>query len=106
MGIDNHCSGRLLRWGLLGLILLATAPAARAEFTCDQLGGIGIRTVELRDQGWALSRLLADAEKLIEQPGVTPADVEQAKSVIELTYRRALLPHDVYNDCVARRKGR
>jgi hypothetical protein len=100
-------AGKILRWGgVLAVVLLAGTTAARAELTCDQLGAIGLRAVELRDQGWALSRLLADAERMIEQPGTTPADVEQAKVVIDATYKRALLPHEVYNECVARRSRR
>lgn len=72
---------------------------ARAELACEQLGVIAKATVELRNQGASLSRLLADAEGGEMKTRLTPRELGIVKEVIRLSFDSTLSPAEVVEAC-------
>jgi hypothetical protein len=84
---------------VLGAILVIACAAARAELTCEQLGAIARTTVELRNQGTSLTRLLADAERDEMKNRLTARELEIVKQVIRLSFDGTLSPAEVVEAC-------
>lgn len=83
----------------LGAVLVIAWAAARAELTCEQLGAIARTTVELRNQGASLTRLLADAERDETKSRLTARELEIVKQVIRLSFDGTLSPAEVVEAC-------
>ena len=84
---------------VLGAVLVFACAAARAELTCEQLGAIARTTVELRNQGVSLTRLLVDAERDQMKSRLTEREVEIVKQVIRLSFDGTLSPAEVVEAC-------
>jgi hypothetical protein len=84
---------------ILGTALLLGCAAARAELSCEQLGAIARTTVELRNQGASLTRLLADAGRGEMKNRFTAEELEVVKQVIRLTFDSTLAPEEVLDAC-------
>lgn len=83
----------------LGAALVIACAAARAELTCEQLGAIGRTTVELRNQGASLTRLLADAERGELPNRLAARELDVVKQVIRLSFDGTLSPAEVVESC-------
>jgi len=81
------------------LAMVFACAAARAELTCDQLGAIAKTTVELRNQGASLTRLLADAERDEMKSRLVEREIEVVKRVIRLTFDGTVSPAEVVEAC-------
>jgi hypothetical protein len=97
-GIHRKYAGAVWRV-VLGAILVIACAAARAELTCEQLGAIARTTVELRNQGASLTRLLADAERDETKSRLTARELEIVKQVIRLSFDGTLSPAEVVEAC-------
>ena len=84
---------------VLGAVLVIACAAARAELTCEQLGAIAKTTVELRNQGASLTRLLADAERDEMKNRLVEREIEVVKRVIRLTFDGTVAPAEVVEAC-------
>ncbi len=84
---------------VLGAVLVIACATARAELTCEQLGAIAKTTVELRNQGASLTRLLADAERGEMKDRLTARELEIVKQVIRLSFDGTLSPAEVVEAC-------
>lgn len=84
---------------VLGVVLVIACAAARAELTCEQLGAIAKTTVELRNQGASLTRLLADAERDEMKNRLAERELEVVKRVIRLSFDGTLSPAEVVEAC-------
>ena len=84
---------------VLGAILVFGCAVARAELTCEQLGAVAKTTVELRNQGVSLTRLLVDAERDGMKSRMTEREVEIVKQVIRLSFDATLSPAEVVEAC-------
>jgi hypothetical protein len=80
-------------------VLVIACAAAHAELTCEQLGAIARTTIELRNQGASLTRLLADAERDETKSRLTARELEIVKQVIRLSFDGTLSPAEVVEAC-------
>ena len=83
----------------VAVILLLACPAARAELTCAQLGAIAQKTVDLRNQGTSLSRLIADVERGELKARLTERELALVKDVVRLSFDGTLSPVEVVEGC-------
>ncbi len=97
-GLRPGRAGAVLRVALGAALVIACA-AARAELTCEQLGAIGRTTVELRNQGASLTRLLADAERGELPNRLAARELDVVKQVIRLSFDGTLSPAEVVESC-------
>jgi len=97
-GLRPGRAGAVLRVAVSVILVIACA-AARAELTCEQLGGIAGTTVELRNQGASLTRLLSDAERDEMKSRMTMRELEIIKQVIRLSFDGTLSPAEVVEAC-------
>ena len=84
---------------VLAAVLILACAAARAELTCEQLGAVAQTTVELRNQGASLTRLLADAERGEMRSRLTARELEVVKQVIRLSFDGTMSPAEVLEAC-------
>lgn len=85
------------------MALMLPGALARAELSCEQLGVIAQATVAMRDQGTALSTVLADAERGDMKSRFTPQELDFIKRVIRASFERSVSPHEIVEAC---REGR
>src|SRR5512139_2709624 len=81
------------------LLLLLSSAAVRAEMTCEQYGSIAQQTIQLRDQGASLARLLADLDKGDLKQRLTAYELNVVKDVIRHSFSGALSPMEVVEAC-------
>ena len=104
-GERSHCAGIGPKFAaaaarvFLGVVLVFACAAARAELTCEQLGVIAKTTIEMRNQGASLTRLLADAERGEMQSRLTARELEIVKQVIRLSFDATLSLAEVVEAC-------
>ena len=84
---------------ILGAVLVFACAAARAELTCEQLGAVAKTTVESRNLGASLTRLLADAERGEMKSRLTARELDTVKQVIRLSFDATLSPAEVVEAC-------
>ena len=82
-----------------GAVLILACAAARAELTCEQLGVIAKTTIEMRNQGVSLTRLLADAERGEMRSRLTARELDVVKQVIRLSFDGTMSPAEVLEAC-------
>lgn len=80
------------------LLLLSWAPAL-AEVTCDQLVAISHKTISLRNEGFSLSRVLADTEGKEMKQLFTPIELDFIRLLIRESFMGAYSPFDVKEAC-------
>ena len=71
----------------LFLALAFHCGAASSAVPCDQLANIAFATQKLRDQGYSLTTVLAEADKLESSNKLTAADIESVKKVVEEAFK-------------------
>ena len=84
---------------VLAAVLILACAAARAELTCEQLGAVAKTTIEMRNQGASLTRLLADAERGEMRSRLTARELEVVKQVIRLSFDGTMSPAEVLEAC-------
>ena len=84
---------------VVGAAFILACAVARAELSCEQLGAIAKTTVELRNQGASLTRLLADAERDETKSRLTARELEIVKQVIRLSFDGTMSPAEVVEAC-------
>ena len=68
--------------------------------TCEQLASIAFATQKLRDQGYSLVTVLAEADKLESSNKLTAAELENVRSVVEQAFKGgSRLPLEVLRTC-------
>jgi hypothetical protein len=82
------------------IFLLLSCAAARAEMTCEQYGAIAQQTIQLRDQGASLSRLLADIDRGEMRQRLSAHELGVLKDVVRHSFSGALSPADVVEACM------
>ena len=84
------------------LVYLAFAfhgAAASAAVTCEQLADIAFTTQKLRDQGYSLVTVLAEADKLESSKKFTTAELDNIRSVVEQAFKSIRSPYEVLQTC-------
>lgn len=84
---------------VLLLVLTAAWAAARAQVTCEQFGALAQETVQLRDRGASLKRLLADAERDEMKGRYTAQELALIRDVIRVSFDGTLSPAEVVEAC-------
>jgi hypothetical protein len=84
---------------LVALVLLLAGPAAHAELTCAQLGEIALKTVDQRNQGASLTRLIADVERGELKGRLTEREIALVKDVVRVSFDGRLSPAEVVESC-------
>jgi hypothetical protein len=72
---------------------------AAAAVTCEQLADIAYATQQLRDEGYSLTVVLAEADKLASSDKFTAADLDRIKHVVEKAFTRIQSPLEVLQEC-------
>jgi hypothetical protein len=84
----------------LCLILGLHCAAASAAVSCEQLAEIAFTTQKLRDQGYALAAVLAEADKLESSNKFTAADIESIRIVVVQAFNNGgRFPYEVLQMC-------
>ena len=73
---------------------------ASAAVTCEQLTNIAVATQQLRDQGYSLAAVLAEADKIESSNKLTAAELDRIKDVIEEAFKGGIrTPLDILQQC-------
>ena len=93
------CGVRHLR--ILVPVILAVGPAlAAAAVTCEQLANTAVAAQQLRDQGYSLAEVMAEADKLKTSDKLTAQEVARVKEIVEQAYNGSLrTPLDILQEC-------
>jgi hypothetical protein len=82
-----------------GFLLLLGCTAAAAEVTCEQYAAVAQQTVQQRDQGVSLSRLLAETERGEMKERLTAQELATMREVIRHSFNGTLSPAEVLEAC-------
>ena len=74
---------------------------AAAAVTCEQLGNIAQTTEELRNQGYALESVLAEADKLEASDKLSKQDIGLVRKTVDQTFKRDRTPLEILQECRA-----
>jgi hypothetical protein len=77
--------------------------AASAAVTCEQLGNIAQTTEDLRNQGYALESVLAEADKLEASDKLSKQDIGLVRKTVDQTFKRDRTPLEILQECKASR---
>lgn len=86
---------RLIAYLVLGL----NCATASAVVTCDQLANIAYATEQLRNQGYSLPVVLAEADKLESSDKLTAAEIDRVKDVVEQVFNGSRSSLEVLREC-------
>ena len=78
--------------------------AAQAAVTCEQLGQIAISTERLRDQGYSLPDIAAEADRLDATKKFTADEILTIRRVINDAFMRARTSNETLVECIANSK--
>ena len=84
---------------VVSLVLGFNCAVAAAAVTCEQLAEIAHATQQLRDQGYSLTVVLAEADKLAASDQFTAAELDRIKDVVEKAFKRIQSPLEVLQEC-------
>jgi len=84
---------------VLSLVLFVACAPVRAELTCEQVGAIAKSTIQLRDQGASLARLLADVERGDMKDRLSARELNTVKDVIRYAFDGTLSPAELVEAC-------
>lgn len=73
--------------------------AASAAVTCEQLADIALTTQRLRDQGYSLATVLAEADKLESTGKFTAVELELIRRVVDQAFKSIRSPLEVLREC-------
>ena len=91
---------------LVCLALVIYAAAAAAEVTCDQLGNIAFTTQELRDQGYSLTVVQGEIDKLDTNNKFSAAEMARIRNVVNQAFTRDRSPLEILQECKDKDKAR
>ncbi len=72
---------------------------ASAAVTCDQLANIAFTTEQLRNQGYSLPVVLAEADKLESSDRFTVAELDRIKGVVERVFNGSRSSLEILREC-------
>jgi hypothetical protein len=81
------------------IVLWALSVAASAAVTCEQLGNIAQTTEQLRNQGYALESVLAEADKLEVSDKLSKQDIGLVRKAVDQTFKRDRTPLEILQEC-------
>lgn len=84
---------------IAALVLGFNCVVAAAAVTCEQLADIAYATQQLRDQGYSLTVVLAEADKLAASDKITAAEFNRIRDVVEKAFKRIQSPLEVLQEC-------
>ncbi len=67
--------------------------------TCDQLGNIALATEQFRNQASPLQDILAEANKLETDGGLSKDDMVKVRKAVEETYNLVHTPLEIRKEC-------
>jgi len=77
--------------------------ASAAAVTCEEFAAFADTTQQLRDQGYPLAAVLAEADKLESGRKYTAAEIERIKDVVERAFGGMHSPLDILQECKSKR---
>jgi len=82
-------------------VILGVYPAlAGAALTCEQLANTAAAAQKLRDQGYSLAEVKAEADKLEASDQLTPQEINRVKAAVEEGFNGSLrTPLDILQEC-------
>jgi hypothetical protein len=89
---------------LLVILTFGFSCAAAAAVTCGQLAAIGVTTLQLRDQGYALAVVLGEVDKLEASNQFTVAEMRRLRETAEQVFIGARSPREVMQECTENEK--
>ena len=85
---------------IASLVFGLNCAVASAAVTCEQLAGIAVSTQQMRDQGYSLAEVLAEADKLKASDKFTGPDLERIKDVVDQAFKAGTrMPLDLLKEC-------
>lgn len=81
----------MISWSICG--------AAGAAVTCDQLGNIAQTTEQLRNQGYSLEAVLAEADTLEVSDKLSKQEIARVRDTVDQAFRRTRTPLEILQDC-------
>jgi len=95
----SRSSTGLVRF-LLCVILGVHSALAGAALSCEQLANTAAYAQQMRDKGYSLAEVKAEADKLDASDKLTPEEVSRVKSVVEQGFNGSLrTPLDILQEC-------
>ncbi len=92
---------RLFAYMLLGL----ASVGASAAVTCEQLAEVAFATQKLRDQGYSLTTVLAETDKLEASNKFTAGDLVIIRSIVDKAFKDGgRMPHELLQSCKDQRR--
>lgn len=73
--------------------------ASMAAATCEQLGNIAYTAEQLRNQGYSLAAVLAEADKLETSDNWSKQDVGRARQAVEQAFTLTRTPLEILQQC-------
>ena len=84
---------------ILFVISCLSCVAAWAAVTCDQLGNIAQTTEQLRNQGYSLESVLAEADTLEVSDKLNKQEIARVRDTVDQAFRRTRTPLEILQDC-------
>ena len=73
---------------------------ASAAVTCEQFAAFAVMSQQLRDQGYSLTTVLVEADKLESSKKFTAAELESIKTVVDQAFKSGgRFPYEVLQAC-------
>jgi len=73
---------------------------AGAALTCEQLANTAAYAQQMRDKGYSLAEVKAEADKLEASDKLTPQEIGRVKEVVEQGFNGSLrTPLDILQEC-------
>lgn len=95
----------MLRALLFATGLVVAAPV-HAQLSCEQIVASAQTAITLRDQGVALSRVLAETEKSEMRERFRPDELGMIRQAIRLTYTGEISVYELADTCAESRGGK
>lgn len=84
---------------LLSIAFGFNCALAGAAVTCEQLAELAVATQQLRDQGYSLPVVLAEADKLESSGKFTGPELERIRDVVEQAFKGMRSPLQILQEC-------
>ena len=75
---------------------------AAAEVACEQLANIAMATQQLRDQGYSLTVVQGEADKLESSNKFSAAEMGQIRNAVDQAFKSIRSPLDILQECKER----
>lgn len=88
-----------------GLIAAFIACGACAALNCEQLIAISQTTIELRDQGYSLNRVLAQVENDSAREKLDAQEINLLRQIVRVSFTSEYSPREILEACQAGNLG-